>query len=341
MNRPIYILAGVMLVGIAVWLLLSHDPNRVTEKEAFLKCDTSQVDYIHIRNKDGELTMKKVGANWKITQPRDFPANASYVKTLIEKAGGLEMESLITTNKEKLATYELGDSATYVEIGKEGGKIDKFFCGKPSDTYTHTYVRREGSDEVWMVSGSPRSSFSREPNEWRDKKVLELDRTMVQRILLKFPDETVELVRSISTPQADTTLAKSDTTWMAHPAKGEPFKPLDKEFNRVMNTVARLNTVDFLDAGKDTMPDMSKPEFTLEVFLEGNQHEKVDFLPRTTGDTSRWFAMKNGDPNTIFLIYQSSVKNLMKRPEVLKNGEPDVNPRDPAVKAKAAKKKGA
>jgi len=341
MNRPIYILAGVMIVGIAAWLLLSHDPHRVTEKQSFLTIDTSTVDYIRIQNKDGDLTMKKVGSNWKMTKPRDFPANAGYVKTLIEKVGGLEMESLITTNKDKLSTYELGDSATYIEIGKDGGKIDKFYCGKPSETYTHTYVRRDGSDEVWMVSGSPKSSFSRTPDDWRDKRVLELDRTMIQRILLEFPDETVELVRNISTPNADTTLAKSDTTWMVHPAKGDPFEPMDKEFNRIMNTCARLSSIGFVDADDDTMPDMSKPEFTVEIFSEGNQHEKIEFMPRTTGDTSRWYAMKNGSASTLYLIYQSSVKNLMKRPDILKNGEPDVNPRDPAVKAKAAKKKGA
>jgi len=329
MKRPMYMMAAVMVIGLGAWLLLSHDSNRVESKTRFLTCDTSAVDYVRIRNKDGDLTMKRVGATWKITSPIDFPANAGYVKTLIEKAAGLEFESLITTNKEKYANFELGDSAAYVEIGKDGGKIDKFYCGKPSETYTHTYMRREGSDEVWLVSGSPRSSFSRQPNDWRDKKVLELDKTMIQRILLKFPDETVELVRNISSPGQDTTLKGADTSWTVHPAKGEPFKPVDKEFNRIMNTVCKMNSIDFLDAGKDTMPDMSRPEFSIEVFLEGNQHEQLDFMPRKDGDGSRWLGRKNGNEKTIYVIYQSSVKNLMKRPDVLLKGEVDKNPQEP------------
>lgn len=328
MKRPIVILAGVMVLGLAAYLLLSIDRHRVAEKPKFLSLDTTTVDYIRIVNSDGDITMKKVGANWRIDKPFAASANDSYVRMLLEKAAGLELESFITKNKDKYAQFELGDSTTYVEIGKVGGKMDKFYSGKPSETYTHTYVRREGSDEVWLVSGTPRSSFSRRPNDWRDKKMLDLDRTLLTRILLKFPDETVEMVREISSPEQDTTLTKSDTSWTVHPAKGEPFKPEQRQLNRVMNTICRINALDFRDQGRDTIPDFSKPEFGVEVFLEGNQRETIDFIPNKTGDTTRWFARKNGDESTIYLIYQSSVKNLMKRPDVLKNGEEEKAPRD-------------
>jgi len=340
MNRPIAILAAVMVAGVGLWLFLSRNPHRIEEKEKFLANDTSQVDFVKIRNKDGEVVLKRVGSNWRLTEPLEFPANASYIKTLLDKVGDLEMESLITRTPAKFADFELGDSATYIEIGKQGGKIDKFYSGKPNETYTHTYVRREGSNEVWLVSGSPRSSFSREPDDWRDKKVLELDRTLIERILLKFPDETIELKRTISTPEMDTTLAKSDTSWMAYPQSGEPFKPLDKEFNRVFNNVAKMNSIAFLDAGSDTLPDMSKPDFTLEVFLEGNQREVVEYLLKP-GDDSRYVARKNGNDQTLYVIYQSAVKNVMKRADVLKNGAEEVNPQDPSSKAKKPKAKGA
>ncbi len=328
MNKPIYLLLGVLVVGLAAFFFLSNDPNRIESKEKFLSIDTTTVNYIRVVNTDGDFSLKKVGSHWRITSPVDFPANETYVKSLIDKAVGLECESLVTKNREKLAQYELGDSAIYVEIGVEGGKIDKVYSGKPSDTYTHTYMRREGSDEVWLVSGTPKSSFSRRPNDWRDKKVFELDRSLVTKILLKFPDETLELVRQISAPTADTTLATSDTSWMVNTPKGESFKINQKPFNRIMNTVTRVNAVDFKDSPSDSMPNFSKPEFAVEVFLEGNQHEQLDFVPNKDGDGSRWFARKNGDEKTLFLIYQSSVKNLMKRVPELMTGEEPAKPKE-------------
>lgn len=328
MNKPIYALAGIMVVGLAAFLLLSRNPNRVESKAKFLDLDTTTVNYIRVVNTDGDLEMKRVGAHWRITKPIDFPANESYVRTLIEKAFGLEYESLITKNKDKFSQFELSDSAIYVEIGVENGKIDKFYSGKPSDTYTHTYMRKEGSDEIWLVSGTPKSSFSRLPNDWRDKKVFELDRTLITKILLKFPDETLELTREISSPNVDTTLTASDTSWNVTTPKGEVFKINQKPLNRIMNTVTRINAVDFRELPNDTIPGFDKPEFAVEVFLEGNQHERLDFMPNKTGDTSRWFAKKAGEDRTIYLVYQSSVKNLQKRVPELRTGEEPPKPED-------------
>ncbi len=318
MSRTSKILIGILVIQLVVWAIASTDRHHVQEKERFLSLDTSLVDYVHIVNKDGELTMKRVGGHWKITDPCDYPANPSYTKTLIEKVAGLELEAVITDNPDKYVDYELDDtSAAYIEIGKDGGVIDKFYCGKPSKNYTHTYMRRADSDKVLLVAGTPRSSFTRRPNDWRDKKILNLDQTMIERILLSFPDETVELVRDISTPEEDTTLVEADTSWQVIPRRGSPFTPDEKVFNRIMNTLSRMNAMDFMTAGTDTIPSFARPDFTVEIFLEGDQHVVVDFIPKPDTE-NRWIARKDGDESTVFVIYQSSVKNLKKRPADLK-----------------------
>lgn len=327
-RRPIFIFAGLLILGAAIYFYLSMDPNRIQEKQKFLSVDTSEVDLIRVVNKDGDLTLKKFGTTWKITSPMEYLANASYVKTTLEKVAGLEVESFITSNKEKYDQFEVGDSATYIEIGKEGGKVDKFYCGKNSPTWSHTYIRRVGSDEVWLISGSPRSSFSRKPVDWRDKRVLELDKTQLQRILISFEDTKIELSRQIGTQQMDSTLAKADTSWMASANGGAPFKPVERELNRVINTLIRINAIEFLDQGKDTIPALGVPDLKVEAFLEGSQHEVLEFWQSARGDGTRFFVRKNGDDKTIYLVYQSSAKNMMKSEDVLRNGEKDQPPAD-------------
>jgi len=313
MSRTTMVLAGILVLQLVVWGITSIDRQHVTEQKPFLSQDTSQIDYVHIKNKDGEVTLQKVGGNWKVTSPYNFPANDSYTGTLVEKLAELKLESFITGSKDKWKDYEVDDSsAAYVEAGRQGGVMDKFYCGKPSKTYTHTYIRRAGSDDVWLVSGTPRSSFTRRPKDWRDKSILELDRTMIERVELKFPDETVTLVRDISSPKQDTTLVKGDTTWKVMTGKGSPLMADDKPLNRFFNTLSKLRALDFLDVGTDTLPDMTTPEFTVEVFLEGNQHEVVDFKAQP-GEEKHWAVRKHGVESTMFMIYESSVKNLMKR----------------------------
>ncbi len=321
MNRTTAILAALLAVLVIVWALVSINPHHVTVKASYISTDTSRVDYVHIRNKDGEITMKRVGGTWRITDPYDYPANPSYMQTLLRKIADLKLESLITSNKDKYENYEVeGDEASYVEVGREGGTIDSFYCGKPSKTYTHTYMRKADSDEIWLVAGTPRSSFTRKPKDWRDKKILRLDKTLLERVVLKFPDETVQLRRTITTPDMDTTLAEADTSWLVIPQRGKPFKPVDKVMNRIRNTVGRMNAMDFLVSGTDTIPDFSKPLLTVDIFLEGDQHETVDFVADPDSE-NKYVARKNANEDTVFLVYQSTFNNLSKRADDFKEKE--------------------
>jgi len=324
-SKTLTILTAILAAQIVLFAVTSVDTHRVQKKEPFLSIDTSQVDYIKIRNEDGELTMKRIGANWKIVDPYDYPANPSYIKTLMEKMADLKLETFITGNPDKQELYELDDSTgKYVEFGKENGTVEKFYCGKASSSYTHTYIRRADSDEVWLVDGTPRSSFTRKPEQWRDKKILALDRSMIERVLLHHPGKTIELERQIVTPEPKENEGKAagepDTTWSVNAPGVKPFTPADKMVNRIMNTLKRLNALSFLDAGRDTIPDFSHPDFAIDVYLEGDQHEKLEFIPKPDEET-RWLARKNEKNSTIFVVYQSSVNNLKKTVADLKGKE--------------------
>ncbi len=314
MSRTTIILIAVLAVQLILLALFSTDRHHITEKELFLSQDTSQIDFVKITNKDGEISLRRSGGIWRITEPYNYPANPSYTETLLKKVADLKYESLITRNKEKHIDYEVdGEEAAYVEIGKKEGTIDKFYCGKPSKNYTHTYIRKEDSDEVWLVTGTPRSSFTRKPKDWRDKKILLLDKTLLERVLLKFTDETVELVRNISMFSDDSTLTAPDTAWTVIPQKGKPFAPFQKTLNRIKNTLSRMNAMDFRVKGIDEIPSFDNPDFTVEAFLEGDVHVVVDFVPDPEKE-NRFLARKDGNDEMIFVIYESSVKNLKKRP---------------------------
>ncbi|MBC8466130.1 DUF4340 domain-containing protein [bacterium] len=322
MKRTTIILSAILIIQIIIFSLASIDRHHVQKKEKFISVDSTDADYIKIVNENGELVMRKVGARWKITEPYEWPANNSYIKTLLEKMQALETETYITDNPDKYVLYELDEiAAKYVEFGKQDGIVDKFYCGKASDSYSHTYIRKADTDKVYLVSGSPRSSFSRKPEQWRNKEVLKLDRTMIERMVLTSPGETIELKRSITAEQpVDGGTAIADTSWEAIPSRGEAFVPVDKALNRIMNTLKRFNAISFLDAGIDTIPDFSNPEFTIDVFMEGDQKVKIDFIPKADEET-RWIARKDMNESTVFVVYQSSLKNLRKDVPSLKGEE--------------------
>lgn len=334
-SRPIYLLSGLVVIQLIIYSVLQINPHRVKEPKPVLSIDTSQVNFVKIRNSYGEVVLKRIGGQWRVDQPHEFPANQSYIKTLLEKMASLRWESFITRDKGAYNKYELGDtSAIYVEIGKEGGIIDKFWCGKPSDTYTHTYIRREGSPEVWLVSGTPRTNLQRKPKDWRDKTALTLDRNRISRIQLQYPDKTFELIRQIGSPD-DTT--RIDTTWTVNPPSGKPFTPEKDVLSRLLNTISRLSATDILDQGVDTIPSLDPPEFTVQAFLEGGETHEVEFKRKPDDDT-RWLARVDRSNKHIFVIYRYNVKNLMRTEEELRSGEKYENPQDTPPKKTQSKK---
>ena len=111
MKKATLILAVILVVQIIIYTLVSTDKHHVTEKVKFLSVDTSQVDYLKIVNDKGELVMRRIGSNWKITEPFEWGANPSYITTLLEKMDDLYIESAITSNPDKHQTYELDDLA--------------------------------------------------------------------------------------------------------------------------------------------------------------------------------------------------------------------------------------
>lgn len=313
-SKLIMILAGVLALQLLLVSLLSIDTKtHVKQKEMFLATDTSQIDYVKIVNSGKPVALKRVGANWRLSEPLDFPANPRYIETMLKKLAELKVESHISSNKNKYDQYELSDTATYVEAGKEGGKIDKFYIGKQSSSYSHTYMRKADDGDVLLVVGTPRSSLTRDPNDWRDKSVLSLDKSMLEKVVITFSDEVVELVRDISSPSNDSIMVMSDTTWNVIPKRGKPFKADDKVLNRVRNTITRLNASDFLDKGLAEIPSFDNPELIVDAYLEGNQHERLEFIPMKGDDDNKWLARKNGNDQTVYVIFQSSVTNLKKR----------------------------
>lgn len=327
MSKPLSILAGLLVIQILIFALVSSDSSSEIKKYSFLSMDTTQIDYIKIRNEHGEMTLNKVGVNWYIKEPVDYLANRDYMNQLMNRLGSLVVEANVTSNASRFQLYELDDlAAKYVEVGKQGGKIDKFYTGKSNESYTHTYMRHADSKDVLLVTGTPGVTFTRRPEDWRDKSIWAIDRASVQRIVLKHQNQIIELNRNIFVNDGEQS-APNDTTWLTKVGEKPEFVADDKAINRIFNTLRRFNTSHFRDKGRDEIPSFENPFFRIEVYLDGGYTESMDFLQiGNEEDPDQWLARKNNDDTTIFVIFQSSVNNLMRTEDQLRGIEEQAKP---------------
>ncbi len=81
-----------------------------------------------------------------------------------------------------------------------GDLVAAFRVGKPSASYTETYVRREGSNDVYLADGMFSYTFVQQPKDWRDKSIYRNEPDLVKSVTYRYGDTTF-------------TLAMNDSLW--------------------------------------------------------------------------------------------------------------------------------
>ncbi len=164
----------------------------------------------------------------------------------------------------------------------------------------NSYARLDGSNEVWEVSGNNAATFKRKAKDWRDKTITQFDAASVNKITLRYPDQTI-------------TLTREDTTWKVETGR-ETFAAEKGSVDRITNLLSRMSTVDFADTLSATAFD--PPKFELLAEMTSGEPVNLRLAPKDE-EGSQYFLRKAG-ASTDFIIYKSTADVLMKRPDDFK-----------------------
>lgn len=167
----------------------------------------NDVTRIRISNSVESLTLTRAATGkdaqdpdtWRITDPLDFPADASQVRTLLRAFGtGVEMEARI--DEGNLEDYGLDDqSGRLVELYTVGDTPTLAVWVGKTASGASTFVRLPGSETVYRADVGGMQRFHRPAAEWRDKWVIELDRNAVRAMVVRRGPETLRF-RRLSAP---------------------------------------------------------------------------------------------------------------------------------------------
>jgi len=191
-----------ILIGILV--LLPHLPQNLIKMDS---AEVSQVKLYPVVEGLQEVSLVREGKKWVVKKDnRSYAAEQSSVIGLLGYLAGLEPQKMVSRKKEKWNGYQVGDSSTRVVVMGDDvvaevriGKTD--FAAAPSsggfqNPYgggfgnPFTYVRLEGEEEVYTVSGFLEPSFNRTFNDWRDKSFLRLCQADITSLRFSYPDSS-------------------------------------------------------------------------------------------------------------------------------------------------------
>jgi hypothetical protein len=209
-NNKILILVLIALVGIFVLVRLFRAPALESNlKKELTTVDTSKVTLIKLwpESENGkEIQFVRASNKWIVKQgDKQYNMEQGSAGSLMGYLVKLTPQKMVTRKKEKWSDYQVGDSATHVEViaGKETvadlriGRIgfdqnqmqmQQQQYGRGGFNGAFTYVRLEDEDEVYTVDGFLASSFNRGLNDWRDKSLLRIKKDQVTKVAFNYPD---------------------------------------------------------------------------------------------------------------------------------------------------------
>ncbi len=146
---------------------------------------------------DGSVRLRRTGGDWQVNGYRaDSGAVARFWETVAEARIG-DLVGANPTNHGRMGVT--GDSAWTFEV-ELSGEMRTLMVGKSGSRYGTAYVRLPDENEVYLLEGNLRPTVTRNLDDWRNKRVVDLDTAQVQRI--EFEREGTPFV-----------LERSDTLW--------------------------------------------------------------------------------------------------------------------------------
>ena len=296
MKRSTLLLAGILVVLILIAFLLLQKPGEQSSSastgEFLARVDSLAVDKIHLQSPTFNVVLEKQGVEWYLRNPLSFRADQSNVAQLLHQAKSLEVKNVVSGNPEKQSLFQVDSTGTQVTLFEGENETASFILGKTGPTFSETYARRKGSNEVVLVSNIMNYAFTRSIKEWRDRSIVSIPKETIKQLTYQFGDTTF-------------TMEFRDSLWFVgdDPAQGSVVE-------RVLSSLTGFQGDDFIDA-----PPASLPRVSAMLSFAGTQ---LVFYHVKEGD--KYMVRSSLSPQWYDVSSWSANQVLKRKKEIVKSG---------------------
>lgn len=140
-----------------------------------------------------EIEVARADGEWTVN---GYQPDSAAVARMFTALSEIEVGSLAATNPdnhERLGV--IGRETWMLEFRLRGGESRIVALGRVGTAFQTAYVRLPGSDEVYIVRGDLRGSFTRTLPDWRDKVVARVDTESIRSMEVEREGEVVVVER--------------------------------------------------------------------------------------------------------------------------------------------------
>ena len=198
-TKKLLIAAGLLaaLSGVLWWSNKHPDWGKTktpeTETPSLVNVPDVSLDSVDIQKKDGsKVSLEHKGGKWSITAPTVFPADQDAAGSIASALAPANGDSVVEEKPGDVGKYGLTNPSLTVTIHEKGGKSEQLVFGDDIPAGSMVYLRVSGKPKVYAVASSLKTSFDKNVNDLRDKRLLTFDQNQLTRVDLISGKTTIE-----------------------------------------------------------------------------------------------------------------------------------------------------
>jgi hypothetical protein len=279
MKRSTWILIVVLLLLAATTYLVLQRPGESSSPasagEMLVSYDSAAVDKLEITSAGAAVVLALEEGKWMIVSPVHYRADDAAVTAAVSRGRRLELKGLVSSNPQKQSLFQVDTTGTQVRVFARGAETASFHIGKVGTSFSETYVRREGSNDVYIAEGPLSYIFVKSPKDWRDRVIFKADRDKIVNIAYRYGDTTF-------------TLAFRDSVWEVdnEPASASVVQSL-------LGSLSNFLTNEFVDSGYTPTSAPSAIVELLGTQIRFYQPKNSTKLMVQSSQSPQWYEVEN------------------------------------------------
>jgi hypothetical protein len=286
-TKNLLILAAIVLaVAAYVFLFERHRPTSDEAKSAADKVlqdfERDEVSGIVIDRPEGRVRLEKVGEEWRLREPLDFPADSSAVNSTLGSLANLTADRRLAADEVDPADYGLDQPEAEVTLKMADGSERLVAVGNELPLGSKRALRLDGGGEVTIAAGWFVSDLEREVDDWRSREVADIREDDVASIDIESGPDDIRAVRL------------EDRWRLLRPL--EDMADAD-HLGSLISDLRSMRIEEFLDDDVDPRElGLDLPEYEITIVrADGREPLRLDLGATRKGDGGTEVACRRGD----------------------------------------------
>jgi len=229
----------------------------------------SSIEAVRLSGTDQPVELRREGEAWTVNgYAPDSATVARFIDLVVELEVG-DLAAANPANHDRMGVSQ--DSAESMEIDVEGGDTRRVLIGKQGPRFATVYGRLPDEDQVYVLRGDLRIHAIRRLDDWRNKRMVAIDTSLVRRIEVERDGETYTVVRA-------------DSTWTFEDGSEAATTPVRNMLMELANLRASAileegDSIAALEQGGSTMAYSESGEVLAEVRIGSGEADRWGRVP--------------------------------------------------------------